>query len=237
MEAALEQYLVLAKNARGKSCEALITQALSNPHTFVFGELLAVIKETDVSIEYLRLLEIFSYGTYDDYLAQQSHLPELTAAQQRKLKMLTLSSMAAQDHVLPFETLQHKLQVLTVRELENMVIDSVYAGLLDAKIDHKSKTVQVMSAFGRDLPTDKVPELLNQLKMFAVQVNSIESLITTQLENLAKAHEKEKLDHTNFIVERKDQEEAVRLQMQDIEASRRREASFFGGFRTGFLRF
>jgi hypothetical protein len=237
MEAALEQYLVLAKNARGKSCEALITQALSNPHTFVFGELLAIVKETDVGVEYLRLLEIFAYGTYQDYLTQQAQLPELTAAQQRKLKMLTLSSMAAEEHILTFETLQNKLQVLTVRELENMVIDSVYAGLLEAKIDHKSKAVQVMSAFGRDLPPAQVPELLNKLKSFSAQVDVVESLITTQLENLSRAHEQEELNHTNFVRERKDQEEAIRIQLADFEASRRREASFFGGLRSGFLRF
>mmetsp|Transcript_34749 Transcript_34749/g.61147 ORF Transcript_34749/g.61147 Transcript_34749/m.61147 type:complete len:238 (+) Transcript_34749:90-803(+) len=237
MEAALEQYLVLAKNARGKSCEALITQALSNPNTFVFGELLAVVRETDVGAEYLRLLEIFAYGTYTDYLAEQSRLPELTAAQQRKLKMLTLSTMAAQEHVLSFEMLQQQLHVLTVRELENMVIDSVYAGLLEAKIDHRSKSVQVMSAFGRDLPSEKVPDLLAKLKSFAVQVDNIERLVVGQLENLSRSHEQHKLDHANFIQEKKDQEEAIKLQLQDLEASRRREAGFFGGLRTGFLRF
>ena len=37
---ALQQYLVLAKNAKGKAGVALIQQVLSAPNVFVFGELL-----------------------------------------------------------------------------------------------------------------------------------------------------------------------------------------------------
>lgn len=36
----LLKYILLAKSAKGKACVAVIQQALGNPTTFVFGELL-----------------------------------------------------------------------------------------------------------------------------------------------------------------------------------------------------
>ena len=90
MEEALEQYLVLAKSARGKAAEALIMQAISNPNTFVFGELVDLMDSSDVSQPYSDVLHIFAYGTYADYEANRAQLPDLSSVQQRKLKMLTL---------------------------------------------------------------------------------------------------------------------------------------------------
>ena len=68
---ALEQFLLLAKTAKGQATVELVKQALSAPGVYVFGELL----ETDTVSElangtnagYLKLLEIFAYGTYSDY--------------------------------------------------------------------------------------------------------------------------------------------------------------------------
>lgn len=68
----LEQFTLLAKNARGRACVALIQQVLSNRKLFVFRELLDM-----PSIQALQgsehqghfdLLRIFCFGTYGDYL-------------------------------------------------------------------------------------------------------------------------------------------------------------------------
>lgn len=72
--ASLEQFTLLAKNARGKACVALIEQALSNKKLFVFRELLDMpnvqaLKNTDHD-RYFQLLEIFCYGKYSDYLGE-----------------------------------------------------------------------------------------------------------------------------------------------------------------------
>jgi COP9 signalosome complex subunit 7 len=70
---ALESFVILSKSATSPRAAAdLITQATSSPHTYVFAELLQTrnIQALRTSQEYqgyLRLLEIFSWGSWEDY--------------------------------------------------------------------------------------------------------------------------------------------------------------------------
>ena len=67
----LEQFLLLAKNARGRACVALIQQVLSNKKLFVFGELLGMPNVAALAgTEHhgsLELLKIFCFGSFADY--------------------------------------------------------------------------------------------------------------------------------------------------------------------------
>lgn len=68
----LEQFTLLAKNARGRACVALVQQVLSNKKLFVFRELLDMpnveaLQNTE-NHGYYELLRIFCFGTYGDYL-------------------------------------------------------------------------------------------------------------------------------------------------------------------------
>jgi len=70
---ALEPYLALAKSASSPRAAAdLVVQATSSPHTFVFAELLQkpnvqALAQSPEYLPYLRLLEIFAWGSYADY--------------------------------------------------------------------------------------------------------------------------------------------------------------------------
>jgi hypothetical protein len=71
----LEQFTLLAKNARGRACVALIQQALSNKKLYVFRELLDMpnvqgLRGTEHE-EHLQLLEIFCFGKYADYMGRE----------------------------------------------------------------------------------------------------------------------------------------------------------------------
>lgn len=67
----LEQFLLLAKTAKGPAAVELVKQALEAPGVYVFAELL----ETECvrqlvdgpDANYVKLLELFAYGTYTDY--------------------------------------------------------------------------------------------------------------------------------------------------------------------------
>lgn len=68
----LEQFTLLAKNARGRACVALVQQVLTNKKLFVFRELLDMpnveaLQNTE-NHGYYELLRIFCFGTYGDYL-------------------------------------------------------------------------------------------------------------------------------------------------------------------------
>lgn len=78
---ALEPFVALSKSATSPRAAAdLVTQATSHPHTYVFAELLQTpnIQALRNSPEYsphLRLLEIFAWGSYAEYLCVHCSLP------------------------------------------------------------------------------------------------------------------------------------------------------------------
>lgn len=82
---ALEPFLALSKSATSPRAAAdLITQATSATHTFVFAELLQTpniqaLSQTQEYAGYLKLLEIFAWGTWNDYVNSTSSEPKTTA--------------------------------------------------------------------------------------------------------------------------------------------------------------
>jgi len=141
----LEQFLLLAKTARGPAVAELIKQALGAPGVYVFSELLETecVKEvaSGPHANYVRLLEIFAYGTYADYKKSASMLPNLTPVQCTKLKHLTIVSLAAKSRTIPYATLLQELDISDLRQLEDLIIEAIYAGIIQAKLNQKNSQV------------------------------------------------------------------------------------------------
>jgi len=118
----LEQFLLLAKTAKGPAAVELVRQALDAPGVYVFGELLETECIRQLSegpdANYVKLLELFAYGTYKDYksrfllcgavhthahhvylLGEAESLPTLTPTQIVKLKHLSIVSLASKCQV------------------------------------------------------------------------------------------------------------------------------------------
>ncbi|MEJ1272138.1 hypothetical protein NN561_002986 [Cricetulus griseus] len=99
----LEQFILLAKGTSGSALTTLISQVLEAPGVYVFGELLELANVQELAeganAAYLQLLNLFAYGTYPDYIANKESLPELSTAQQNKLKHLTIVSLASRMKV------------------------------------------------------------------------------------------------------------------------------------------
>ena len=55
------------------------------------------------------------------------------------------------------------LDVSSVRELEDLVIDAMYAGLLGGRMDHQAGTLHVEWMAGRDISKGEVEILKSQL--------------------------------------------------------------------------
>ena len=70
---ALEPFLALSKTATSpRAASDLVTQATAAPNTFVFAELLHTLniqklRESPEYASHLTLLEIFAWGTWEDY--------------------------------------------------------------------------------------------------------------------------------------------------------------------------
>ncbi len=104
----------------------------------------------------LRLLEVFAYGTYGEYLQRResdpTSLPELTPQMAKKLRLLTLASLAASSsRRLGYARLQSELGVDTVRELEDLVVEAANADVVRGKLDQRTLHLEVVYAMPRDI--------------------------------------------------------------------------------------
>lgn len=159
MEAAqndrLMHYLSLARTADTQTACQIITDATSDPQLHVFSELLsqqtiATLANTSAAAHH-RLLQLFAHGTISDYQSAPSTFPSLTTAQQRKLRLLTLVSLSDGRNRLPYDLLRERLAVTSDAEVEEVVVEALYAGLVRARMDQRLRIVEISTAAGRDV--------------------------------------------------------------------------------------
>ena len=129
---ALERFRIMSKSHKGEALVAMIKRAMASPQIFVFGEILTLpniieLKNGNHAPLY-ELLNIFAYGRLSDY-DPKIH-PELDAASVRKLQCLTLVSLANENKSISYDLLFKELKFESVRDLEDLIIDSIYYGLI-----------------------------------------------------------------------------------------------------------
>jgi len=155
-EALVAKFLTPAPKLGGKAVVAHISALLDHPKVLVFGEFLAMpnfqaLRGTE-DAPHLQLLELFAYGTYEEYKGAAAALPELSHAALKKLKQLSIVSLAADSKLLGYPLLQAKLEIGSVRELEDLVIDAFYSGLLRGRLDQREAgQLEVLANNGRDV--------------------------------------------------------------------------------------
>ncbi|KAI2620395.1 hypothetical protein GGR54DRAFT_97252 [Hypoxylon sp. NC1633] len=213
---ALEPYLALTKSAVAPRAAAdLVTQATSNPNTYVFAELLQApqIQALAQSAEYrayLSLLEVFSYGTYASYSAavKDGSLPQLNDAQTLKLRQLSLLTLASDPRNLSYASLQQALELPDARAVEDLVISAVYAGLVEAQLDPRNKTVHVSSVSPlRDLAPNAIPPILTALHTWSGRCTAtladLDAQIAAIRENARRRHDERAVwaDTQAFLVD------------------------------------
>uniref|UniRef100_A0A0E0DE06 PCI domain-containing protein n=1 Tax=Oryza meridionalis TaxID=40149 RepID=A0A0E0DE06_9ORYZ len=132
---------------------ALVLEATSHPALFAFSELLslpALSKLTGTQYaSSLDVLRLFAYGTLKDYKSNSGNLPALLPDQVRKLKQLSVLTLAESTKVLPYDQLMQELDVSNVRELEDFLINECM--------------YSVQFATGRDLTPDQLNNMIDTL--------------------------------------------------------------------------
>lgn len=176
---ALTQFCILAKSTKGPACTSVISQALDHPSIFVFAELLDIPTVQELagtsSEPYLELLKLFAYGTWQDYKGRAAQLPALSSAQAAKLKKLSVVTLSAQSRSIAYDALMKELEVSSVREIENLLIECFYGQLLQGKLDQAAGQLEVHHAFGRDIHPSEVTAMCEQLANW--HQNSTELLV------------------------------------------------------------
>ena len=155
----LEPYVLLANGAKNAAAVGLVQQVLEAPGVYVFGELLdhPNIKDLETNAgtpnakAYHDLLTMFAYGTYEEYLSAQAQLPALTEPMRKKLRLLTIATIATKEKTIKYEHMQRVLGIESIRELEDLIIEGANNSVLKGKLDQKSKHFEVDYAMGRDI--------------------------------------------------------------------------------------
>lgn len=231
----LEQFLALANSSRGLAAVQLIKTVLSQPGVFHFGALLehgniAALEGTEHE-PWLQLLRVFAYGTYPEYEARRAKgepLPDLGQQQARKLRQLSIVSEASGTKTLGYKALMDLLGVENVRELEDMIIDCIEAGLLFGRLDQKALVFEVDHASGRDIGPGDVGRMIGALTSW---LGASERVLAGLEEKMryADAQHADKVGNDRTVAE---QARLVRediLRQKENDAKRRKAAAAEGG--------
>lgn len=182
----LEQFLILAKSAKGAALLELVKQALEARDLYFFGELLEldIIRELEgdpKSLPHFKLLNIFAYGTFKDYMAQASGLPSLTPAMESKLRHLTVVSLATEQKYLPYSTLLEEMNMSNTRQLEDLLISAIYSNVIRGKLDQQNSRLEVDWSMGRDIRPADLDNILHTLGNWCSACDTMLKGIKTQV--------------------------------------------------------
>ncbi|KAI4736574.1 hypothetical protein E4T50_12923 [Aureobasidium sp. EXF-12298] len=205
---ALAPFLALSKSATSARAAAdLVTQATSATHTYVFGELLQTpniqsLRDDAQYRNHYTLLELFAWGTWAEYqglthlsqTALASTLPSLSEAQQHKLRLLTLLTLAANttpNTPLTYANLQSALSLDSPLALERLVTDAIYADLLTATLNPAQGIVAISSVAAlRDLNPGSVTRMMASLDTWSNTCDDVLKDLETQMKSVMEAAER-----------------------------------------------
>uniref|UniRef100_T1IJC1 PCI domain-containing protein n=1 Tax=Strigamia maritima TaxID=126957 RepID=T1IJC1_STRMM len=167
--------------------------------------------------KYFNLLNLFAYGTYSDYLANQANLPELTPPQIQKLRHLTIVSLATKTKCIPYSTLLKELDMKNLRELEDLIIEVIYADIVHGKLDQKHSQLEVDYTIGRDIRPEDVPNIVSVLTDWCDSCETILSNVESQI-NKANTNKDSRNKHKTLLEQEVSNiRKILKNQAQDVE--------------------
>jgi len=201
----MEQFTLLAKGAKGMAASELVKQALEAPGLYVFSELMDIANIKELQNGEFKsswnLLNIFAYGTLKDYLKQKDGmgLCELSPAQTKKLKYLTIVTLSEKDKCIPYTVLQEELQIADIRELEDLIIEAIYAEIIQGKLDQRRGLLEVDNTIGRDIKAEDVTTIISTLESWCDACENVLGSLQTQMdransEKVQKIQRKDQLE-------------------------------------------
>uniref|UniRef100_H2YE37 PCI domain-containing protein n=1 Tax=Ciona savignyi TaxID=51511 RepID=H2YE37_CIOSA len=203
--AQIVQFLLLAKSTRGAALKKLIEQVLEVGGVYVFGELLELeciqqLSHSDYD-KHFKLLQVFAYGTFQDYVNQASGLPPLTALMKKKLQLLTVVSLSAKSKYVSYPLLLKELHMNNIRELEDLLISAIYANIIQGRLDQQNSRLEVDWAMGRDVRSEDMDCIINTLGTWCSSCENILSSIETQTASANAYLNEETLRRAKIVTE------------------------------------
>lgn len=180
-------YLHLAQDATMEGATDVCMKATSDPHLFVFSEILNAPKiaalQGTPGEKYHRLLRLFAYGVVSDFRANANGLPALSEAQWYKLRLLTLLTLTNGRSRIPYLQIQESLALDGGETaVEQLIRDAIEAGLIRARMDQRARVVEISTAVGRDVVTpDGVRNMADMLNSWLTRTEKLVDIIDDRI--------------------------------------------------------
>ena len=82
--------------------------------------------------------------------------------QEKKLRQLTVLSLARDEKVIAYDVLLRELGLASVRELEDFLINEcLYTGIVRGKLDQKRRCLDVRGALARDIQPQHLDQMID----------------------------------------------------------------------------
>lgn len=163
-------------------------------------------------------MNLFAFGTYRQFLENKEKLIPLTAIMDKKLKHLTILTLATQKKTLPYDDLMVELDIPNVRHLEDIIIEAIYAGLdefkvesiqyltimfpelINGKLDQKNRQLEIDYAVARDIQTENIQEIVTILTDWLKSCENCSSCLQEQIE-YANSEKARRIKHKEHMQE------------------------------------
>lgn len=95
--------------------------------------------------------------------------------------MISVADAAQKSKVLHYAELMRELDLDTVRELEDLIIDCIYNELVAGQLDQLNQQFHVVSCYGRDLRPQDVGLALSKLEAWDRQLQEAQTFIEARI--------------------------------------------------------
>ena len=77
-----------------------------------------------------------------------------------------LNLTGEKKQVLPYSYLQTSLDIPTIRQLEDLIIEAIYLDIIRGRLDQKEQQFEVEYTVGRDVPHEAIAGILTSLEQW-----------------------------------------------------------------------
>ncbi|KAJ4460136.1 putative COP9 signalosome complex subunit 7b [Paratrimastix pyriformis] len=230
----LPPFVEAASKLQGRPVVDIILKTINHPNIFVFGEMLDLpqVQELGANAEtkpYLNLLELFAYGTYGEFMTNRANYPSLTPPQIAKLQMLTLVDLANKQKTILYSALTRELGIDSVRQIEDMIIECTYKGLIRGKIDQRNQRLTIQFAIGRDVRPAQLPPMIATLQSWVHASEEFLKKIEEQLKSVDISRQQRGKHDQDLKTQLDEMKTRVRFQMEEEEMAAVAAATGGGG--------
>ena len=129
--------------------------------------------------------------------------------------VLVCTALASQSKTLAYDVLLRNLELSSVRALEDLLIECMYAGLLQGRLDQQAGHLEVYACAGRDVHPDELPNMATVLAEWQRSAGGLMAEVSAQLKSFRGQQEA----HRHAQRELEERVDAIKASLREGQSS------------------